>query len=156
MPKDLKANEESLNETMLKFGAPATILHRYAHWLVLLRPAQATLGSLILAAYEKTTAFSELSRDAFTELAQVTHDIESVLKNQFAYDKLNYLMLMMVDKDVHFHVIPRYAGPQQFADVEFVDSGWPGPPDLAQNNDVDATVFGQLTDELKAAWLQQI
>ena len=39
-------------------------------------------------------------------------------------------MLMMVDPHVHFHVIPRYEGPRTFAGLEFVDAGWPGPPDL--------------------------
>ena len=33
----------------------------------------------------------------------------------------NYLMLMMVDPHVHFHVIPRYAAPQRFEDVDFPD-----------------------------------
>ncbi len=141
---------------MLKFGAPATILRHYVHWLVMLRPAQATLGSLVLAAVEKATALSALSRAAFTELAAVTGDIEAVLENKFAYDKVNYLMLMMIDKDVHFHVIPRYAAARQFAGAEFIDRGWPGTPDLGYDNLADhaanAAVLARLTAELKDAW----
>ena len=43
-------------------------------------------------------------------------------------------MLMMVDPDVHFHVIPRYSKPKQFGNIEFSDPGWPGPPDLSHTN----------------------
>ncbi len=39
-----------MNETIQRFGYPATLVAEYEHWLVLLRPAQATLGSLVLAA----------------------------------------------------------------------------------------------------------
>src|SRR5262245_30787699 len=105
------------NATLVKFGLPATLIADYQHWVVLLRPAQATLGSLILGTKGDWTAFSQLPPQAFAELAHVTHCIETGLRNFSAYDKINYLMLMMIDPHVHFHVIPRYAGPQHFEDV---------------------------------------
>ncbi len=142
----------TLNDTMLKFGAPETSIHTYSTWLVLLRPAQVTLGALVLVAREPVTAFSQLSQAGFTELAQVTHDIDTVLSHLFHYDKLNYLMLMMVDPHVHFHVLPRYAAKRHYAGVEFFDSGWPGAPDLGRDNQVDGMVFNQLRDELRSNW----
>ena len=141
-----------LNETMLKFGAPETCLHAYSSWLVLLRPAQVTLGALVLVAREPVTAFSRLSEAGFTELAQVTHDVEMVLSHLFHYDKLNYLMLMMVDPHVHFHVIPRYAVARRYGGMDFSDNAWPGAPDLAQNNSISGKVFNRLRDELRSAW----
>ncbi|HZU51781.1 MAG TPA: hypothetical protein VE968_07895, partial [Sphingomicrobium sp.] len=45
-------------------------------------------------------------------------------------ERINYLMLMMLDPHVHFHVIPRYSEPRTWNGVEFVDEGWPGPPRL--------------------------
>ena len=141
-----------LNDTMLKFGAPDTSIHTYSTWLVLLRPAQVTLGAMVLVAREPVTAFSQLSPAGFTELARVTRDTESVLSHLFHYDKLNYLMLMMVDPHVHFHVIPRYAERRRYAGLEFSDSAWPGPPDLGHSNPVDKKVFNQLRDDLRASW----
>jgi diadenosine tetraphosphate (Ap4A) HIT family hydrolase len=41
--------------------------------------------------------------------------------------KINYLMLMMVDPHVHFHVLPRYEGDRSHGGIEVVDAGWPGP-----------------------------
>ncbi len=143
---------DALNETMLKFGAPDTCIHTYSSWLVLLRPAQVTLGALVLVAREPVTAFSRLSETGFTELSRVTRDVEMVLSHLFHYDKLNYLMLMMVDPHVHFHVIPRYGAERRYGGVDFSDNAWPGPPDLARNNRMDGEIFNRLRDDLRAAW----
>src|SRR5687768_674037 len=80
-------------------------------------------GSLVLATHEPARSFSQLGQESFTELHRVTGQLESALAKAFNYDKLNYLMLIMVDPDVHFHVIPRYAEPGDFSGVKFVDSG---------------------------------
>ena len=124
-----------MNATMQKFGYPATLIKEYDHWVVLLRPRQSTLGALVLACKDEAETFSAITLQAFTELKEITAAIEQHLKECFAYDKVNYLMLMMVDSDVHFHVLPRYAGPRTFEQKEFIDPGWPGPPDLSQTND---------------------
>ncbi len=136
------------NETMRKFGAPHTVINKYQHWSILLRPVQLTLGSMVLVAHEPVYAFSELSQASFTELHKITVQIESTLARAFNYDKLNYLMLMMVDPDVHFHVIPRYAGPKQFKGVEFVDPGWPGAPDLSHVNKTSASTNLNIIDHI--------
>ena len=143
---------DDLNATMLKFGAPETCIATYSSWLVLLRPAQVTLSALVLVAREQVTAFSRLSENGFTELAQVTRDVEVVLSHLFHYDKLNYLMLMMVDPHVHFHVIPRYAGERHYRGMEFFDHAWPGAPDLAQNSSINGEIFTGLRDDLRSAW----
>ena len=137
---------------MRKFGAPHTIIRSYQHWSVLLRPAQVTLGSLVLAAHEPATAFSQLSTASFTELHEVTRAIETALSKAFHYDKINYLMLMMVDPDVHFHVLPRYAQPETFAGLEFTDAGWPAAPNLGHVNATDAAVNQQIINVLQSCW----
>ena len=34
-------------DTMLKFGYPDSLVHEYAHWVVLIRPKQVTMGALV-------------------------------------------------------------------------------------------------------------
>ncbi|GKS68039.1 diadenosine tetraphosphate (Ap4A) hydrolase [Nitrosomonas sp. PY1] len=143
----------SFNATMLKFGAPQTIIRQYRHWSVLLRPAQATLGALILAAHEPARALSDLSSASFAELHTVTGQLESALAKAFQYDKINYLMLMMVDPDVHFHVIPRYAQHKTFANMKFIDAGWPAMPDLKQVNLTDVTQNDLIMQHIQQCWL---
>jgi len=137
------------NETMRKFGAPHTIIYQYQHWSILLRPIQLTLGSIVLVAHDPASAFSELNQASFTELHKITAQLESTLGRAFTYDKLNYLMLMMVDPDVHFHVIPRYAEPKQFGDIEFTDPGWPGAPDLSHINKTSSSINLNIIDHIK-------
>jgi len=140
------------NATMYKFGAPQTIIRQYQYWSVMLRPAQATLGALVLAAHESAEAFSQLSPESFAELHTITGHIESALAKAFQNDKINYLMLMMVDPDVHFHVIPRYAQPRQFADMEFIDVGWPTMPHLGHINKTDAVTNQRIMSYIQSCW----
>ena len=137
---------------MRKFGAPGSCVWQYGRWSVLLRPAQVTLGSLVLAAHDQATAFSHLEAPSFVELQRVTRDLERALFRAFEYDKINYLMLMMVDPDVHFHVIPRYAGPRMFEGHEFTDFGWPGPPELGRINATDAGMVERIRAHLGSIW----
>ena len=144
--------EQSPNVTMSKFGAPDTCVRSYRYWTVLLRPAQVTLGSLVLAAFEPARALSELSRESFSELSEVVRDIEAALARAFAFDKINYLLLMMVDPDVHFHVIPRYSTERSFAGVKFTDPGWPSVPDLSRKNDIADETMRRILGHIRTCW----
>ena len=140
------------NATMTKFGYPQTLVRDYAHWAVLLRPQQATLGALVLVCKDPATAFAEISAAAFAELQQVTRDIETGLRAFRPYRKINYLMLMMVDPDVHFHVLPRYAETQEFDGTAYPDKGWPALPDLGAGVTPDEATLASLAAAVKAAW----
>ena len=137
-----------VNATMEKFGYPDTLIRDYEHWVVLLRPAQVTLGSLVLAAKSDATAFGSLPAGAYAELAAATRDIEAMLTAAIGYERINYLMLMMVDPHVHFHVFPRYKGHRSFGSIELADTGWPGPPDLKSGQSIDADTFDRLRRQL--------
>lgn len=115
----------------LKFKIEELIIYETEYWLWSLRPVQSTLGSGILSLKRECLTFGELNQQEFTDLYNVIKVIERTLKKTFNYDIMNYLMLMMVDKQVHYHVIPRYERTIDFAETSWVDSGWPGVPNLA-------------------------
>src|SRR5262245_37968563 len=140
------------HETLLKFNYPQTLIKEYRHWAVLLRPKQVTLGSLVLACTEDATSMSEVTPAAFSELKTVTADLETALRNAFSYDKINYLCLMMVDKQVHFHVLPRYASPRTACGKEFTDAKWPTPPDVTQSVDLTDEQCAALLELLRSRW----
>jgi diadenosine tetraphosphate (Ap4A) HIT family hydrolase len=141
-----------LNETIVRFGYPGTLIAEYANWVVLLRPEQPTLGSLVLAAKGPATAFSQLSAEAFTELGRVVADIEGRVCDAVGYAKINYLMLMMVDPNVHFHVIPRYDGERSAAGVTVRDAGWPKAPALAEAVELTFEQTAGLVGWLRSDW----
>ena len=138
------------NATFETFGGDRTLLCDYAHWSVQVRPKQATLGALVILAHSEAIAFSDLPAEAFAELSAVVKDIEAVCANTFANTKINYLMLMMVDPHVHFHVLPRYAGPVMFEGTAYTDTGWPGQPNLAVSDRLPDPE--RVVSRLRAVW----
>ena len=140
------------NPTIEKFGHPATLVREYVHWVVLLRPAQVTAGSLILAAKSDATAFGELPPAAFAELGTVVGEIEATLREVVGYERINYLMLMMVDPHVHFHVIPRYSESRSLGGMVLPDQGWPGPPDLQSAVALETDEIASAAQVIASAW----
>ncbi len=140
------------NPTALKFGYPGSTVAETEHWLVLVRPQQVTFGSLVLVCKEPALAFSELSVAAFADLKAVIAGVESTLSGLVAYTRINYLMLMMVDRDVHFHVIPRYEGLREHEGRSYPDAGWPGPPALSSAIALDEEAVAGLADVLARRW----
>ena len=138
-----------MHATAEKFGWPATLVAEFDHWLVLARPAQPTLGSLVLVAKSDVIAFGDLPAEAHAELKAATSAIEAALARAVGYAKINYLMLMMVDPQVHFHVIPRYEGVRAWGGREFVDVGWPKVPDLGHAVALEGSELAALTEWLK-------
>lgn len=140
------------NSTARKFGYPDTLVAETAHWLVLVRPQQPTYGALVLVCKEEATAFSDISAAAFADLQAAVGGIEAMLRQIVAYERINYLMLMMVDPDVHFHVIPRYDGAREHGGRTFTDAGWPGPPALASHVALSHEDAAALAAEFAARW----
>lgn len=138
-----------MNATIRKFGYPATLIAEHEHWVVLLRPQAVTLGSLVLAAKHDATAFGDLPSEAFVEQAQVVRDIETALRMFVPCEKINYLMLMMVDPHVHYHVIPRYCGSRRFRDTDYADAGWPGMPALGTTLALDSDTIAKMVSALR-------
>lgn len=124
----------TFEEFSRKFRIPDLLIHRWAHWTWSIRPVHNTLGSGILSLNRFSARFGELTTDEAGELAFATKEIERRISVAFQPDKFNYLMLMMVDAHVHFHVIPRYAKPRNFAGTDWVDDGWPTLPSLSDGS----------------------
>lgn len=142
------------NPTALAFGYPASKVAETDHWLILVRPKQPTFGSLVLVCKEAVQAFSELSPAAFADLQVAVAGIERLLKTEVDYEKINYLMLMMVDKDVHFHVLPRYDGAREDGGVSFPDAGWPAAPALGAAVELSPQAVERLASRFAQAWTQ--
>jgi len=140
------------NQTAVRFGYPDTLIREYDHWLVLLREPQATLGSLVLCAKADVTEFSALSREDYEEMGVVIGDIERVLSAAFSYEKINYLMLMMVDPNVHFHVIPRYSEARTACGITVADPGWPVVPQLGEARDISLAEREALREYISGYW----
>ncbi len=68
------------NATLLKFGYPALSCHEGDHWAVLVRPAQPTLGSLVLCTTSEEASYGDLPAAAFIEQRYIIARIERMLR----------------------------------------------------------------------------
>jgi diadenosine tetraphosphate (Ap4A) HIT family hydrolase len=122
---------EILTDFRKKFKTEELKIFETDHWLWSLRPHQSTLGAGILSLKRECATFGELMPEEYMDLNNMIKVIEGTLKQLFNYDIMNYLMLMMVDKQVHYHVIPRYQKDVELFENVWRDVSWPGIPNLA-------------------------
>ena len=141
-----------MNDTIYKFNYPSSLIKEYDYWVVLIRPKQVTLGSLVLALKGDSTSFANMSKSKFSELDIVFKDIELSLKKCFQFNKIKYLALRMVDRNPHFHVIPRYSKSFNFAGKKYYDNSWPSPPDLSNSIKLSDKEFSFLHEFILKNW----
>ena len=140
--------KKSMTEFKYKFKTEELLIYESKYWIWSLRPVKATLGAGVLSLKRECPVLSELTQEEFSDLNNIIKVIEKTLKQTFNYDIMNYLMLMMLDKQVHYHVIPRYERTINFAGKSWKDSGWPGVPNLA-GNELDIQELHEIQNVIK-------
>jgi diadenosine tetraphosphate (Ap4A) HIT family hydrolase len=113
-----------------KFKLDELLIKKVGSWTISLRPVQPTIGSLVLSLDRTCEKLSQLSNQESIDMGVAFKEIEGLLEKTFIPDKINYLALMMIDNQVHFHVIPRYSSPVKLEDRFYKDKNWPGIPSL--------------------------
>lgn len=132
-----------------KFRLNDLTIHNYQYWVLSLRPQQLTLGSMVLSLKRPCTSLADLTADESQELGSIFHDVEQCQTALFAFDKINYLALMMVDNQVHMHILPRYQQSRDFAGIRFIDEHWPGPVTDFSKGCSDDGVLYQILNAIK-------
>lgn len=141
-----------MNATLQKFGYPESLIHESEHWVVLIRPVQVTLGSVIIAARSDVRSFGALRPEEMAEWPGLVRKFEAAIVEHFGAEKFNYLALMMVDPNPHFHGIPRYRGPVAFQGQSFTDEKFPKPPSLDVVNECSQEMLAALRDFLRPSF----
>jgi diadenosine tetraphosphate (Ap4A) HIT family hydrolase len=118
----------NLNEFRNKFRVADLRVFSNGAWTWSVRPEQPTLGAGIISLNRFALHLSDVTAEEMYQLSELIIILEKTIKGVFNHNIMNYLMLMMVDHHVHYHVIPRYDGTRQFAGLEWVDNGWPALP----------------------------
>ena len=130
-----------------KFRMEELLIIQTDYWRWSVRPIQCTVGAGVLSLKRPAKAMSELTEEEGADLIYIMKLVESALMRTFNYDKINYLMLMMIDFHIHFHVIPRYSRDIEFSGQIFKDLGWPKPP-LLEAEPVSDKVLISIRDSL--------
>lgn len=131
-----------------KFDFENNLVKEYSHWKLLVRKNHVKLGSCVAITKRHMESFSEISDEEMAEYAKVVRDIEGSLKKAFQYDVIHHLMLMFVDKHVHFHIIPRYKESRTFIGAEWVDD-FVADPLIQKRDPVSQEVLDKVRDEIR-------
>ncbi len=97
-----------------QFNEEQLLIKEYEHWKLLAHKAPRTLGSCVVITKAHHPRFNDLQEEEMQELLVVVEELEGALAKLWAFDNINWLMLMMKDKHTHFHVFPRYDGEREF------------------------------------------
>ncbi len=130
-----------------KFDEKNNLIKEYKHWKLLVRKKQVKLGSCVAITKRHMSSFSDITDNEMKEYAQVVRDVEKALKESFNYDVIHHLMLMFFDKHTHFHIIPRYEKPRNFAEIEWNDD-WNPNPLIQQREPVSQEVLNKIKKEI--------
>jgi diadenosine tetraphosphate (Ap4A) HIT family hydrolase len=137
-----------INSTLKKFNYPSSLIREYKNWYLLLRPEQVTFGSMVLVEKKSKKNLYKISKQSFIELKIISKNIESFFLKKLKFNKINYLILMMVDPHVHIHIIPRHKRKILFSKKTFIDYGYPKPPNLFKINIVGKNIYSELKNKL--------
>jgi diadenosine tetraphosphate (Ap4A) HIT family hydrolase len=128
------AADDAAEQFREKFRLDELTVHESADWTVSVRPGQPVLGALVISTRHGATSFTDAqAADRGAAMLTLMARAEAAAQDRFGAVRLNALCLMMQDPLFHFHLLPRYGAPTEFARRSWTDSGWPGPPTLADN-----------------------
>lgn len=118
-------------------------------WTISVRPAQPTLGSLVISATQQHLDFQDLSAEEQAALTQTFARVEHLAVQDLGATRINLLCLMMKDPIVHFHVLPRYPDRRSRFGVTWDDAGWPGPPELGAVHELPDGTLEAMREEFQ-------
>lgn len=101
--------------------APALILARFTHCIVLLNPYPYSRGHVLIIPHNHSTYLHELSADARAEIMEVMSASLEILKNELNIEGANVginfeqVSGATIPDHLHVHIVPR-----QFADANFM------------------------------------
>jgi diadenosine tetraphosphate (Ap4A) HIT family hydrolase len=136
--------EEAQRRFREKFRLDELSVHEGDAWTLSVRPAQPVLGALVLSTRRGALSFAQLPAESADELLRLLARAERAARELFGCVRVNALCLMMQDPLFHFHLLPRYEAPVDFASRTWLDAGWPGPPRLGDDQAGDDRVLHDL------------
>lgn len=107
MDKKLVKKKET-NNTIKKFCLK-NLLFESKYFMVIARPEAPTKFSVVIIDKLKKRTFIDLSVHQLIDYHFCISKFETIMKKKFKCKLFNYYTLMLVDKDFHTHIFPRFS-----------------------------------------------
>ncbi|NQU99010.1 HIT family protein [Candidatus Woesearchaeota archaeon] len=114
------------------------LIKNYENWTLLLNFKQPTLGSVVLSLNRHIENLSDLEKQEQEEYFVAVNELEYALRESFQPDMINHMMLANKVRHLHYHNVPRYETPREFAGQTWVDETYGKMPVLAKDVKNDA------------------
>jgi diadenosine tetraphosphate (Ap4A) HIT family hydrolase len=131
-----------------KFNERENLVKEYKYWKLLLKESPNKLGRMVAVLKREAFPLRNILPEEMEEYALVAKDAESSLEKAFGSYLSQHLHLAFVDKQIHFHIIPRYKDTVDFAGVLWEDDQHPDPRHQ-EKVDVDRAVLKEIREEIK-------
>lgn len=137
----------STNPIWEKFDFKNNLIKEFKYWVLLVRKNQSKLGSCVAILKRDAYPISEITPEEMSEYALLAKEIEGSLTSVFNPHTIHHMALMFVDKQIHFHIIPRYHESINFAGISWDDDNIPDP--LVQKSDaISQEILNLIKNEL--------
>jgi len=135
-----------------KFDLKNNLIKEYKYWNLLIRKNQVKLGSCVAILKRDAYPMSEITEEEMAEYALLTKEVENALQESFKPHTIHHLALMFMDKQIHFHIFPRYTKKINFAGIEWEDDNVPDPL-VQKRENVDQNLLNEIRDQIKSKML---
>ncbi len=142
--------DDSLHAFREAFRLDELTLAEFGGWVLSVRPAQLTLGSMVISVADGRERFQDLSETDGAGFVDAAAAAERLAQRVYGAVRINVVALMMKDPVVHYHVLPRYEEPVEAHGQRWLDEDWPGPPTFGPASTSDDVLFA-IRDELRGS-----
>ncbi len=109
-------------------GGYGELLLETRHWLIYLAPSQRYLGTCVVALKRSKTDLNQLKKEEWIEFGDIVHVMELALSELLKPTLFNWSCFKNSafrnenpQPEIHWHFIPRYKKPVNFAGISFID-----------------------------------
>lgn len=131
-----------------KFNEKQNLVKEYNYWKLLIKEEPNKLGRLVAILKREAFSLQNVTSEEMAEYSTIVKEVEPALEKAFGAYLVQHLHLAFVDKQIHFHIIPRYKETVEFADINWTDDQNPNP--LVQPKiECDRAVLDKVLNTLK-------
>ncbi|MDX1935116.1 MAG: HIT family protein [Capsulimonadales bacterium] len=118
-------------------------------WAVVLNTDQSLLGRCFCLLKRPETDVTALTDAELASLWELTRRVKQALEDAWEPDHFNYAFLMNLDKQVHFHIIPRYRHKREFGGGTYVDSEFGNHYGTGPARNLEQVGYDSILNELR-------
>lgn len=131
-----------------KFDLNNNLIKEYEYWMLLIKVEQNRLGSCVAILKRDAFPLSKVTPTEMEEYAHIAYEIETALELAFKPHLVHHMSLMYKDRQIHFHIIPRYTDELEFDGMIWKDDNHPDPL-LQQSIILSQDKLDKIKDKIK-------